>query len=308
MTGKEPNELAEINQIENELYDTFISFYNFSLGLIEKVDNDNNYLKFAVVNVQIALELFLKYYFVKKGQIDAIVTRKNGHDVRFKEFSDVLNFFFASRNWSYGEKKELRKILEIRNSIVHNGLNSGWNEELALYIIKCIFFIQGTIKSNFGNTLLQQHYKPSNLAKNKVWRKGVEEFVEKINNEYGFQVFHCLDCGANTLISNELFRLEDSYSSGEQLQCLCCFQYIDLEVECTLINCYYCKEPDSYLINKLNEQTESQYIGKCLECGVDTWVRKCSYCGRFYHPIEVKEYKSSNKFYCSLSCYEIDGK
>jgi len=36
---------------ENEIYQTFLSFLNFSLNLINKIDSTNDYLKFAVVNI-----------------------------------------------------------------------------------------------------------------------------------------------------------------------------------------------------------------------------------------------------------------
>ena len=54
----------EKKQTEDELKESFTSFYNFSISLIETLNEENGHLKFAVVNMQIALELFLKYYFI----------------------------------------------------------------------------------------------------------------------------------------------------------------------------------------------------------------------------------------------------
>lgn len=289
--------MTKIPSIE-EIYDTFMSFLNFSLELIEKLDNANGYIKFAVVNTQITLELFLKYYFIRKGNLDNITVKKNGVIRGFKEFNDILNYYFSSRRWTYGNKKELRDILEARNLIVHSGLKAGWNIELAKYIIKCIFFMQGTMRSEFDENLIEVQYRKHKISENNIWRNGVEEFVEELECE----VFPCPDCGALAFISSESFNIFNVWEPDLR-HCLCCFSFVD-PVSATFIECYNCCE-NSYMVEILNEQRKSMYAAKCLECNTDTWVRKCANCDAFYHPIVTDEKLCKDKYLCSDECLEM---
>lgn len=294
--------------MEAELCENFHSFFNFSLELIEKLDKKNNYLKFAVVNMQIALELFLKYYFVRKGQASSIIAENKNGAVRYKEFSDVLNFFFSVNRDTYGKKKELRKILETRNSIVHNGLNGGWNKELALYLIKCIYFIQGTLKYEFDESLFEPTCNEINLSHNTIWRSGVQEFVQSLSNKESFPILECPFCYTDSLVHNEIFGFDDLSLTENRLQCLCCFMYIDIENTFDLIECNECFQK-SYIVDKLNRQDDNSYYGKCISpgCGYKGFVNKCAVCDEFYH-IGLDDLKREGKYYCSQECYTFDSK
>lgn len=289
-----------MENIEKELYNTFLSFFEFAFELIEKVNETNNYLKFAVVNMQISLELFLKYYFVKKGKLNDIVRRMNEEKIIYKDFLDVLNLFFSVNRWTYGNKKELTKILEARNNIVHNGLQAGWNEELAIYLIGCIFFIQGTMYSNFNEGVISQRYGRyiPTISHNVIWISGAEKFAKRLLKDKDIKPQKCPECGAHSLVPNDIFCFSDT--SLDNLQCLCCYQYIDIEFSAELIDCHVCLG-SSYLVEKLNPQKDAEYCGYCLSCSTNENVRKCSFCDRFYHPKEV-EFIKDNKYYCSKEC------
>ncbi|SDH12054.1 hypothetical protein [Desulfosporosinus hippei] len=280
---------------DDEIYQTFLSFLNFSFDLINKIDSTNDYLKFAVVNIQISLELFLKYYFMKKGQKDLIIVKKNGQEKEFKDFSDILNLFFTQNRWSYGSKKELRKILDARNYIVHSGLKAGWNYELAKYLIKCILFMQGTMQSSFDSNSIKIQLQEFHISKNKIWKEGVEEFVKL----KGYYALTCPECDTRSFVSCENFRFIDFFDEDLK-HCLCCFTYIDSDMA-KFIDCYNCGEA-SYMIEPLNKQDNDFYVGICLECNTNTWVKKCNHCGKFYHPSVVSGYSYKGKSYCCKKC------
>ena len=76
-----------------------------------------------------------------------------------------------------------------------------------------------------------------------------------------------------------------------------------MEESFDLIECYICGKK-SYLVDILNHQGNQLYPGKCLECEVDTFVRKCSGCDRYYHP-NKSEYVKKGKFFNSSHCSEF---
>lgn len=289
---------------EREVFNTFKSFFDFSIELINRIDKDNNYLKFAAVNIQISLELFMKYYFIRTGEIDAITIEKKNGKIKYKDFSDILNYFFYKNN--YGDKKELKKILENRNSIVHNGLELGWNKDIALYIIDTIFFIQGILTNKFNEGLFEinlGHKKPFKLINNEIWRNGVENFVSKLLKNQNINIMECPTCYTYALIPKEFFDL--SYGEYEEgLICLNCFDFIELDTSAKLIECFICNNR-SYLVDILNEQEDNLYCGVCLCCGYSEDVRKCFGCGRLYHIHENGEYIRNGKYYCCKECMDI---
>lgn len=287
---------------EKELLETCTDFFDFSLELISDISPDNKNLKFAVVNTQITLELFIKYYFVQGGKLEEIiVNNKNDKELRYKDFTFILSKYFKQTKWSYGKKKELKEILHARNAIVHKGLRAGWNNELAMYLVKCIMFIQGTMLKTNSVSLFENFLTPHPVSKNEFWKEGVLQFIEKLALTQDFPIYDCSECGINSLVPNSIGFTENIEAT---LDCLCCFKSYNLEVEATLIDCYSCEEPDSYLIDRLNGSENQEHTGKCLECNTDTLVKKCWECEYFYHPFH-KEYEFRGKFFCSVDCKEI---
>lgn len=285
---------------ESELHNGFNDFSKFTFELFEKVTPSSKYLKFAAVNSQVALELFLKYYFVKLGKTKDIQKTKNGKLINdFKDFSQILSHFYSTRRWSYGKKKELAKLLDSRNSIVHRGQSSTWDAELAESVVRTLFFIHATAWSEFKKTVLFNNNLPHKISENSIWRKAAEDFASDVDDE----VYCCLGCGAYAVIYSELMVLDDS-NSEDDLICLCCLSSLDTRNQAKLLECYKCFEK-SYYIDSLNEQEDQLYVGKCVECETSTWVRKCKECEKYYHPSESKEVHMAGKYFCSKDCWEI---
>lgn len=289
--------------IASELKESYESFANFTFELLSEIGNKKKNLVFAAVNSQVSLELFLKYLFTATGRVDEIRKTKKGELIDdYREFNEILNRFFSSKTWSFGNKKELVELMQTRNSIVHRGQKSEWDPELAKIIVKTHFFMHATAWSALGEVLLFDNYYPHKISNIDVWRKGVESFCDDLTEIYDCDVLHCTACHARSVISGELFVLEDG-QSDEYIVCLCCLSSINIEHEARLIECYECCDT-SYLIDAFNVQKGQRYIGKCSECETDTYVRKCAGCEEFYHPSEA-EVSVDGRFYCSKSCQKI---
>ncbi|MDP2544982.1 hypothetical protein Q8W15_12320 [Photobacterium damselae subsp. piscicida] len=75
---------------------------------MSEIGNKKKNLVFAAVNSQVSLELFLKYLFTATGRVDEIRKTKKGELIDdYREFNEILNRFFSSKTWSFGNKKSL---------------------------------------------------------------------------------------------------------------------------------------------------------------------------------------------------------
>ncbi|MEB2854078.1 hypothetical protein VKY20_00505 [Pseudomonas atacamensis] len=276
----------------------FVDFAKFTFELIGKTSENNNNLKFAAVNSQIALELFLKFYYVKTGKVQEILKRKHGLPINeFNDFSQILNHFYATRTWSYGQKNELAKLLDVRNAIVHKGQSSKWDADLAVIIVRTMFFINATAWVLLRESILVNNYNPHEIGRNPIWRAGAEDFAE----DFCDKVYPCLSCGAYALTSAEVMVL-DSSNSEEDFICLCCLSSLNGS-HVRILPCYHCCD-EAYYLDSLNEQPNQQYVGKCVECKADDFVRKCASCDDFYHPSSKSEVLLNSKYYCCQDCAE----
>lgn len=289
---------------EKELKDAFTDFAWFTFDLLSQIQKNKKYLKFAAVNSQIALELFLKYYFMRSKKSDEIKKKKNGIvQPEFNDFSQILNHFYASRNWSPCVKGEFVKLLETRNAIVHRGQKANWDKEIAKSIVRTLLFIHSTAWTDLGEIFFFNNHLPHPVSINKIWREGVESFVTDLVDIYNNEVLTCMACNAYSVVNGEIFVLDEAHAE-DNLICLNCLTSVDISHEARLITCYQCAEK-SYLVDVLNEQKDQLYLGKCSECDAADWVRRCANCEKFYHPSISKEVKATGKYFCCHECEKV---
>ncbi|AJZ63135.1 hypothetical protein OI25_5659 [Paraburkholderia fungorum] len=288
---------------EDQLQEAFVDFSMLAFELLERADKDYRYLKFSAVNAQVALELFLKFHFTKNGKLHHIQKKKNGvAQNEYIDFSQILNLYYSTRTWSFGVKRELVALLNARNSILHKARHTGAPEELAINVVKTLYFIHSTWHSDFGGLLFQRSYGlPPPISKNKMWRKGVQGFVEQLESVHDMDIRTCLACQQHSVITGEFFGLEGA-EGMEYLICLNCFDSLDIEHEARLIRCHVCHSR-TYIVEALNEQERQLYAGKCTACLEDNFVRRCIQCESFYHP-EDGEFNKKGRYFCSLACLE----
>lgn len=295
---------SEKKKICEELKNGFTSFFHFSLTLIADLNKENNNLKFAVVNMQIALELFLKYYFLMIDEPERVFIMKNGNK-KFRDFSEVLKSFYSTPgNNYYADKNQLITILESRNDIVHKGKYKKWDDDLAKYIITCVFFIQGNFKNLTSETLLGTEYQPHKLSDNRTWKEGSSEFARKIADKFKENPLECPFCNSRSLINKEIFEFDDQ-GEIENYQCLTCLCEVDTQNFGAIIECCACNKK-AYYVDRLNIQPNKTHFGACFNCGNKMNLRQCDNCDKFYfHDLQEKEFEFDKNYFCSNNCLEI---
>lgn len=193
-------------------------------------------------------------------------------------------------------------MMEARNSILHKAQKADWDVELAKNVVRTLFFIHSTWYSDLGGCLFERSYLvPHPLSRNKVWGQGVQSFVEQLIELHDMPVKTCLTCKQYAVVPGEFFGLIGA-EGDEYIVCLNCFDSLDVENEVRLLTCHKCEE-ESYIIDALNEQPGQLYVGKCTECGEDSWMRACASCKKFHHP-EQGEVVFQERFFCSSDCVE----
>jgi hypothetical protein len=294
---------SKINQLENELKKSYKDFFVFALDLTKSIDNNNNNLKFAVVNMQIALELFLKYYFLKKGKTDWLFSDKNR--LKFKDFSIILDLFFKKNNeLLVTRKSHLKKILEARNKIVHSGKDI-WEEELAINLINTTLFIQNVLNREFSETLIETSTDPANsLRSNDVWRKGTEDFAKNLAELNGKKVYECWFCYSKSFVDKKIFTCDELEDEG--FQCVTCLNSFYLGYQIGVAKCI-CGE-NSFVLDCLNPQEGSKYLGKCLNCDISYHAYKCDNCENYFLDFDNERITTKSNIFCSKDCEQNNGK
>ncbi|MCP1132911.1 HEPN domain-containing protein [Paenibacillus polysaccharolyticus] len=302
---------------EEEIFKSFKSFFNVAFEFLARSEDDFESSKIALVNLQIALEILLKYYLIKTYGDKSILTPKGD----YKTFEESYNFYFSeNRERQFLSKSKFKKITEIRNNLVHCGSFESWNHEIFLSLMQSILFMQRLLWETDGIRL----FKPESafgidfhlLTGNSHWNRVVAETtiqLQDINPE--ICPLFCPFCKhrSSVILAHAMYNIEDfeydAYWSPELL-CLNCFWVYDT-ISFKLDKCWNCEEL-SYYIDLLNVQRNQLFIGNCLnsECRVKQHLRKCSSCGDFYHPNDPykteKEIKYKNKYYCSKECSEFE--
>jgi hypothetical protein len=289
-------------ELEKDLNESYKDFFHFSLDLVKNIEKDNNNLKFAVVNMQIALELFLKYYFLRKGKYEWLFSSKSKYT--FNDFSSILdNFFSKDNDLLVTKKKHLQKILEARNKIVHEG-KSNWSEDLATNLINTTLFIQNVLNREFQETLINTSYGENDLASNIIWREGTQNFASNIAALNGKEVYECWFCYSRSFIDKKIFSCDEYDDEG--FQCVTCFNSFYLHDQIELAECVC--ENKTFVLDSLNPQDNgNKYNGKCLRCDFSYWAYRCDNCEEYFIDIdEVNIVRLNGKIFCCKNCFEVN--
>lgn len=294
-----------IDENIKELEQGYKSFYQFALSLINQLDKNNGYLKFAVVNMQIALELFLKYYFLVKNEPEKVFQVKK-QKAEYRTFNDISSSFYAYNKVKQNlSKHRLVKIAEARNQIVHKGKFNGWCDDTAEYIIECAFFIQEILGNEFEQSILKPNYPSADFRSNPFWKKGASNYAKKLAQASNNIVMECPHCYSRSLVDNSIFDFFEESYIDKGLSCLTCLCCVDLETEGDLIDCCSCKQ-HTYFVETNNIQPDKTHLGLCFNCGNDLLVRSCDQCGKHYFILTNDDEKEVNgNYYCSTKCRNI---
>lgn len=286
----------------DELKDGYREFARFAFDLLAEATTNERYLKFAAINAQICLELFLKFLFVSEGRASEIQKKKRGSTTTdFVDFSQILSHAINENIISGIKKRDLESLLDVRNAIVHRAQDGGLNEGLAEIVASCFLMIHvvSCEKLERGGLLFQNHL-PHPISNNKAWVAGVQKLINNLGEKYSTIPVNCLHCDNRTLISAELTTL-DSYQDIDDVVCLCCLTAMNTSHEINLLRCPSC-EYQSYFVDILNPQSAQWYVGGCSCCDNKEWVRRCAECEEFYFPSRVDEISRAGKFFCTEDC------
>jgi len=284
----------------DELRETFRDFFNSTLEFIERAEREPKELKFAAVHAHVALEIFLKYLYTEKGELEKIQKRKDDRPIpEYVDHAQILNLYYSERRWSYLAKREMQLIMDARNAILHRAQQTGWNVELAECIVRILFFIHSASAGDLDEPLFAQRIgSVAALARNPVWRNAAIAFTSEVCGNYSSAV-NCLSCDQRTLIPADLFSLAGA-DTPDHLVCLNCFEALNTAEEAAVIDCHECGQR-SYFIDAYNEQQSQRHVAKCSECGANTWVCRCKECERFFHPSLEEVIRVAGRF-CSEAC------
>lgn len=288
---------SEINKLENELKKSYKDFFLFAINLVNSINAENSNLKFAVVNMQIALELFLKYYFLRKGKTEWLFSHME--KLKFKDFSEILDRFYSKDSDILVTKKShLKKILEARNKIVHSGKDA-WDEELAINLINTALFIQNVLIREFDETLIDSSNAPSiSISKNQIWRKGTESFASNLGKLNNKKVYECWFCYSRSFMDKKIFTYDENDDDG--FQCVTCLNSLTLDYQIGIAECI-CGD-NSFVLDCLNPQKEGEYIGRCLNCDISYHAYRCDKCEKYFLDFDNKRIIDGNKVFCSNEC------
>lgn len=287
----------KLEQLEFELEKSYKDFFYFALDLIKSLEKQNNNLKFAVVNMQIALELFLKYYFLKKGKNDWLFSDIN--KLKFKDFTVILDLFFKKdADLLVTKKIHLKKILQARNKIVHSGRDD-WNDELAINLINTTLFIQNVLSRDFNETLLETSTDALNdLSRNSIWREGTENFAKNLAELNGTNVYECWFCYSQSFLDKKIFTCDELEDEG--FQCVTCLNSFHKGHQIGVAKCV-CGE-NTFVLDCLNPQEDKSYIGKCLNCDISYHAYRCDICDKYFLDFDNERFIIGNNVICSDDC------
>lgn len=257
------------------------SIYHFNCG-IEKYD----YKILTVVEIQMALELAIKYRLVTDHDIRIIFEKVDNNyseeriiddfernKLKVKEFDRLKNFLKSdpyyneifSHEFIYMEKFQL-----YRNKLVHSNYNFSEKEntELSDDIIHIIVYILHHLLSSpiddeeyrefFYDYMVKEEYEK--LLSNPQFYSSLQDMIDY---EYG-DPYYCPICDRKLLTPHK--------------KCLGCLNnFSDTQIY-GYIKCARCKE-EMVIYDNCNIDINTTLRGMCLYCLQDTVVYKCPKCG-----------------------------
>lgn len=286
------------NQIISLLRKDFRYFFRHAIEHLVQEDTGFNQTMY-VFSIQQALELLVKIYVANHYGVLVVLDFEQTHDVRLREKSEqellnllnnnklktrdynkLLEIFKTDADLNKQEKTILSRFQQMRNQIVHMGINSfsssiasEVNRLVASIFNKLEFKEQVGDKADMDNTLLQ--LLGEDLFKKYLSTTSIANDTETfISNNYDSKsIYCCLECLHKTVVY-------DSYA-GEYRCYLCGYQLHDDYVG--VLQCPECSSNNFYF-DTLNISETNPLDGSCPVCGAHFEVAKCGECGDFYFP------------------------
>lgn len=278
-------------------------FLSFGLRLILEPSVDEKDLRVAVANIQIGVELLIKYKIAKDKGLQEICTTDlssltNVQIEDMAELGTLKTFKFETckhkfiSNTSIGEYERnlIDRFQRLRNSIVHFGavlpreLTIAECSHVVLKVVRRIIADDGS--THLADYLSQDVYK--SLIK---FPQYINEAVDDAH-KFGEDVRLCFECKNETLTT-----VHDEFH-----YCFSCGFFV-FEKHAPYIDCPYCKGHKTAVYDSLNS-SDGIFRGKCISCDENLLVAKCAFCEVEVFPEVFAKYDEiENEWYCE-ECHE----
>lgn len=288
-----------VKSLQNNGFD----FLNFGLRLILSSTADAKDVKVSVANIQIGLELLIKYSLAKKYGLQYIcITDLASHteaqieelveagSLKTKKYELCKQGFIEDATINGYERNLIDKFQRLRNSIVHFGAVLEREKTITQCAHVVLKVVRRIIESESDPWL--RNYLSQDVYTDLI--QFLPYIAEAIDDAYdsGNDVRLCFECSNETLTT-----LDDEH------YCFCCGFRI-FSGHAPYIDCPYCNGQRTAVYDSLNSQ-DGIFRGKCIACEEDLRVAKCAFCDVEVFPEVFAVFDEiENKWYCD-NCYEI---
>lgn len=286
---------------EENLLNTGFEFLAFGINLLLLPSATETDIKVSVANIQVGLELLIKYRLAKDYTLQHICTTNiqglSHHQIqegvqkgtiKSKKFELCKHSFVQSESISGYEHDLIEKFQRLRNSIVHFSIDIPREETISTCAHLVLKVVRRIVEREADPWL--SRYLPKDVYQALIDFPAYQG--EAVDDAYasGKDVRLCFECNNETLTT----------LPGREHYCFSC-GYRMLTEHAPYIDCPYCKGQNTAVYDSLNS-TEDIYRGKCLSCKEKLLIAKCVDCEIETFP-EIFAKMENDKWYCD-SCYE----
>ena len=238
--------------------------------------------KVAVVSIQTAIELLLKYRLMKEHGLESIVhgsipegdlvAAASSGRLRTIGYGRGLEIIREQEGFSESEQELFSRAQNLRNALVHFTAVVDVDEvrmELAWVLIGALAIFAAGEERELGEMQTHDRFLDPDIF-GRLTRFGpyqaqsVDSAIESLDGE---SVYRCWECGVDALSA----RVSETYF------CHCCGLTADMSMA-AFVRCAACDQRDGVCFDPLNE-TDGVYRGKCLHCETFVGVLVCQECG-----------------------------
>lgn len=285
-------------EICRQLLKNGIDFLNHSLKMVVDPKSDAVQAKLAVVNLQIALELLIKYRLAKDFGLQSICLTdlKTVPDlssavaegkVKTQTYELCRQGILKRLNLEDYERDLLSQFQRHRNAIVHFSLNVQRDESIVACAHLVLKVIRRILESE-PETWLKHYLDPTVYKALTDFKPYVDEAVEDAHT-IGEETKLCYECSKETLT---LLPNGDYY-------CFCCGTH-NCSEHVPYADCPFCKGHMCVAYDVLNPDN-GIFQGKCLRCDEMLLVAECTSCSAHVFP-NVLPRQEKGLWYCE-ECY-----
>ena len=289
-------------ELASELYQNGNDFLNHGLRFLLREPGTLRSAKVVVVNLQMSLELLMKWSMVKRLGVQSIYAEDltTFKDVRTsiwqggvftKPFGKLMRSFLAKSAFGCQEKRLLERFQKHRNAIVHSFRHMSFEEctilaaDFVFHVIRPL--IEQCVWRGPADYLDKDLYGA--LIRFEPY---VDHATRKAQEEASDELTLCWECGNETL----------DWPGDGSCRCHACGAAGNTDAVC-YVDCPSCHSKHSFVYDGLNIEA-GPLMGKCLRCQRDSYVAQCLDCGvRVFTEHGQGQMVEGSQWVCRL-CFE----